>query len=82
MDDYIDMIFAFFLAVNTAILLSLLIVLGIKISNGLETDVEITSAKPVYQQPIGDDVKPDVLIIYEAEIDGEKVYPSVVKEAE
>ena len=42
---------------------------------------EITTAKPIYQQQIGDDKEPDILIIYEAEVDGVKVYPSVVKEA-
>lgn len=43
--------------------------------------IEITSAKPIYQQQIGDDTTPDILIIYEAEVDGVKVYPSVIKEA-
>ena len=43
--------------------------------------IEITTAKPIYQQRIGDEVEPDILIIYEAEVDGVKVYPSVVKEA-
>ena len=42
---------------------------------------EITTAKPIYQQPIGDEAEPDILIIYEAEVDGVKVYPSVIKEA-
>lgn len=42
---------------------------------------ETTTAKPVYQQQIGDDTEPDILIIYEAEVDGVKVYPSVIKEA-
>ena len=41
---------------------------------------ETTTAKPIYQQRIGDEVEPDILIIYEAEVDGVKVYPSVVKE--
>lgn len=43
---------------------------------------EITTAKPIYQQKIGDEADPDILIIYEAEFDGVKVYPSVIKEAE
>ena len=43
---------------------------------------ETTTAKPIYQQPIGDEADPDILIIYEAEVDGVKVYPSVIKEAE
>ena len=44
--------------------------------------IETTNAKPIYQQRIGDEVEPDILIIYEAEVDGVKVYPSVIKEAE
>ena len=42
---------------------------------------ETTTAKPIYQQRIGDEAEPDILIIYEAEVDGVKVYPSVIKEA-
>lgn len=48
----------------------------------IDTDVEVTNAKQIYQQQIGDEAQPDILIIYEAEVDGVKVYPSVVKEAE
>lgn len=44
--------------------------------------IETTTAKPIYQQKIGDEAQPDILIIYEAEVDGVKVYPSVIKEAE
>ena len=44
-------------------------------------EIETTTAKPIYQQPIGDEAEPDILIIYEAEVDGVKVYPSVIKEA-
>lgn len=44
--------------------------------------IETTTAKPIYQQQIGDEAEPDILIIYEAEVDGVKVYPSVIKEAE
>ena len=40
-----------------------------------------TNATPIHQQQIGDDTAPDILIIYEAEVDGVKVYPSVIKEA-
>lgn len=43
---------------------------------------ETTTAKPIYQQQIGDEADPDILIIYEAEVDGETVYPSVIKEAQ
>ena len=56
---------------------------GIKIGKIMtEQDTETTTAKPIHQQRIGDEVEPDILIIYEAEVDGVKVYPSVVKEAE
>ena len=44
-------------------------------------EIETTTAKPIYQQQIGDEAEPDILIIYEAEVDGVKVYPSVIKEA-
>ena len=55
---------------------------GIKIAKIITERVwETTTAKPIYQQQIGDDTEPDILIIYEAEVDGVKVYPSVVKEA-
>lgn len=62
--------------------------LGTIIAASLEGTVEratkeySTNAKPISQQQIGDDTEPDILIIYEAEVDGEKVYPSVIKEAE
>ena len=55
---------------------------GIKIAKILtEHADETTTAKPIYQQQIGDEAEPDILIIYEAEVDGVKVYPSVIKEA-
>ena len=55
---------------------------GIKIAKIMTERVEeTTTAKPIYQQPIGDEAEPDILIIYEAEVDGMKVYPSVIKEA-
>ena len=56
--------------------------LGIKIAKITTEHVEeTTTAKPIHQQRIGDEAEPDVLIIYEAEVDGVKVYPSVIKEA-
>lgn len=64
---------------------------GIKIANimterveeaMIEHVVETTNAKPINQQQIGDEAEPDILIIYEAEVDGVKVYPSVIKESE
>ena len=48
----------------------------------VDNEIETTTAKPIYQQRIGDEAEPDILIIYEAEVDGVKVYPSVIKEAE
>ena len=55
---------------------------GIEIGKMTVVDeIETTTAKPIYQQPIGDDTTPDILIIYEAEVDGVKFYPSVIKEA-
>ena len=49
--------------------------------NNADNEIETTTAKPIYQQQIGDEAEPDILIIYEAEVDGVKVYPSVIKEA-
>ena len=51
-----------------------------KIETG-KTEPEITSAHPISQQKIGDEADPDILIIYEAEVDGDTVYPTVIKEA-
>ena len=47
-----------------------------------ENLISATEAQPIHQQQIGDEAEPDILIIYEAEVDGVKVYPSVIKEAE
>ena len=47
----------------------------------VDNEIETTIAQPIHQQPIGDEAEPDILIIYEAEVDGVKVYPSVIKEA-
>ena len=47
----------------------------------VDNEIKTTTAKPIHQQRIGDEAEPDVLIIYEAEVDGVKVYPSVIKEA-
>ena len=62
--------------------------LGTMITASLKSTVErateeySTNATPIHQQRLGDDTEPDILIIYEAEVDGVKVYPSVIKEAE
>lgn len=56
---------------------------GIEIGNmTVDSEIETTTAKPIHQQQIGDEADPDILIIYEAEVEGVKVYPSVIKEAE
>lgn len=47
-----------------------------------ENLISATEAQPIHQQKIGDDTTPDVLINYEAKVDGVKVYPSVIKEVE
>lgn len=68
-----------------ALFLVLLLSVGLAKSlsgNSISENIETTNAKPIYQQQIGDEAEPDILIIYEAEVDGVKVYPSVIKEAE
>ena len=64
----------------------LVIVWGVILGYGVGLDAfehtsGLTTATPISQQKIGDDVNPDILIIYEAEVDGETVYPTVIKEA-
>ena len=61
-------------------IVTLLVMVGISLFD--KPKPEFSTAKPIYQQQIGDEAEPDVLIIYEAEVDGVKVYPSVIKEAE
>lgn len=56
-----------------------IVYMGVNIVHKDEPDV--SSAQPISQQKIGDEADPDILIIYEAEIDGETVYPTVIKEA-
>lgn len=62
-------------------LLLIIVVVYLAVNIIRETEPIITNAKPISQQKIGDDVNPDILIIYEAEVDGETVYPTVIKEA-
>lgn len=71
---------SFFLMI-IALYISISFVYAFFFSNDIGSDIESTKAKPIYQQPIGDEAEPDILIIYEAEVDGVKVYPSVIKEA-
>ena len=71
---------SFFLTI-IALYISISFVYVFFFSNDIGDDIEATKAKPIYQQQIGDEAEPDILIIYEAEVDGVKVYPSVIKEA-
>lgn len=71
----------FTIAVGILVLISAIRIVEYFSENSTSKEIETTTAKPIYQQPIGDEVDPDILIIYEAEVDGVKVYPSVIKEA-
>ena len=71
---------SFFLTITT-LFIGISFVYTFFFSNDIGDDIEATKAKPIYQQQIGDEAQPDILIIYEAEVDGVKVYPSVIKEA-
>lgn len=73
------------LMVIIAGILTLVLVVGLvtSLSRDLtKEELNISNAQPIAQQKIGDDVNPDILIIYEAKVDGETVYPSVIKEVE
>ena len=83
LEDYIEGFVVVLSAIGIAVLVSV-ITLGLILKHDKNTetkDFETTTAKPIHQQRIGDEVEPDILIIYEAEVDGVKVYPSVIKEA-
>ena len=83
LEDYIEGFVVVLSAIGIAVLVSV-ITLGLILKHDENTetkDLETTTAKPIYQQQIGDEAEPDILIIYEAEVDGVKVYPSVIKEA-
>ena len=71
----------FTIAVGILVLISAIRIVEYFSGNSMGEKIETTTAKPIYQQQIGDDTEPDILIIYEAEVDGVKVYPSVIKEA-
>lgn len=71
----------FLFNVTGILLITVVVYLGVNIARETETEHDITNAEPISQQKIGDDVNPDILIIYEAEVDGETVYPTVIKEA-
>ena len=83
LEDYLEGFVVVLSAIGIAVLVSV-ITLGLILKHDKDTETkefEITTAKPIHQQRIGDEAEPDVLIIYEAEVDGVKVYPSVIKEA-
>ena len=72
----------FTIAVGILVLTSAISLTEYFSENSALMEIESTTAQPIYQQRIGDEAEPDILIIYEAEVDGVKVYPSVVKESE
>ena len=71
----------FTIAVGILVLISAIRIVEYFSGNSMSKEIEATTAKPIHQQRIGDEAEPDILIIYEAEVDGVKVYPSVIKEA-
>ena len=68
--------------IGLGILLVLFGMFWMATENCQKLNISTSIAQPIAQQKIGDGVNPDILIIYEAEVDGVKVYPSVIKEAE
>ena len=62
-------------------LLLIIFIVYVGVSTLNKTEPDITSARPISEQKIGDEADPDILIIYEAEVDVETVYPTVIKEA-
>lgn len=81
-DEHLKGIIIVLMCSLTGLFLGTIIVASLKGTVESATKEYSTTAKPIYQQRIGDDKEPDILIIYEAEVDGVKVYPSVIKEAE
>ena len=71
----------FTIAAGVLVLTSAIGVVEYFSENSTSKEIETTTAEQIYQQQIGDEAEPDILIIYEAEVDGVKVYPSVIKEA-
>lgn len=80
---YIERVMATLFTVSAAafVLISAISLTEYFSENSTLKEIEATTAQPIYQQRIGDEADPDILIIYEAEVDGVKVYPSVIKEA-
>jgi len=77
----IESVASFFLMV-IALFIGISFMYAFFFQDNADNEIESTTAQPIYQQRIGDEAEPDILIIYEAEVDGVKVYPSVIKEAE
>ena len=69
----------FFFNLIGLLIIIFIVYIGVNIVHKDEPD--ISSAHPISQQKIGDEADPDILIIYEAEVGGETVYPTVIKEA-
>ena len=68
-------------SLNLIGLIAIIFVVYVGVNILHKTEPDISSAHPISQQKIGDEADPDILIIYEAEVDGETVYPTVIKEA-
>lgn len=81
-DEHLKGIIIILMCALTGLFLGTMITASLKGTVERATKEYLTTAQPIAQQKIGDDVNPDILIIYEAEVDGVKVYPSVIKEAE
>ena len=80
-DEHLKGIIIVLICALTGLFLGTVIAASLKGTVERATKEYSTNAKPIYQQRIGDEAEPDILIIYEAEVDGVKVYPSVIKEA-
>lgn len=81
-EDILEKVFLAMSVLAVGLIIFILTILIAVAGNLDKEEPNISNAKPIYQQQIGDGAEPDMLIIYEAEVDGVKVYPSVVKESE
>ena len=79
-DEHLKGIIIVLMCALTGLFLGTMITASLKGTVERATKEYSTNATPIYQQQIGDEAEPDILIIYEAEVDGVKVYPSVIKE--
>lgn len=81
-EDILEKVFLAMSVLAAGLIIFILTILVAVVLSGDLTKKEpnISNAQPIAQQQIGDGVNPDILIIYEAKVDGETVYPSVIKE--